>query len=118
MGAEDAWYMYGFYLENVKLRGEQSTGGFTDIFKCFDDLQRDFLIELCRLGGFPPGPLLAYRSFHASCRYYNTIAGGLGDAHDHPCGIPQGCPLSMMILPSSPMGQWCAGPGCGAALRC
>ena len=67
-------------------------------FKCFDQLQRDFLIELCRIGGFPPGPLLAYRSFHASCKYYNTIAGGLGDAHDHPCGIPQGCPLSMMIV--------------------
>ena len=66
VGAEDASYLHGVYLENAKLRGEHSTGGSTDIFKCFDQLQRDFLIELCRLGGFPPGPLLAYRSF--SCQ--------------------------------------------------
>ena len=90
VGAEDAWYMYGVFLENAKLRGEHTTGGSTDIFKCFDQLQREFLIEFCRIGGFPPGPLLAYKNDYSSCQCYNTIAGGLGVAHYHPCGIPKG----------------------------
>ena len=30
--------------------------------------------------------------------FLKTIAGGLGVPHAHPCGIPQGCPFSMMLI--------------------
>ena len=33
-----------------------------------------------------------------NCTIYNAVAGGLGEGHTHPCGIPQGCPLSMMLI--------------------
>ena len=29
---------------------------------------------------------------------HNMVAGSLGSPHKHPCGIPQGCPLSMMLI--------------------
>ncbi len=118
VGAEDVWYLYGVQLENAKSRGDHTTGGSTDIFKYFDQLQREFMLELCRLGGFPPGPLLAYSSFHAQCCYYNTIAAGLGAAHFHPCGIPQGCPLNMMLV-SHLVHPWACGVrALGAVPRC
>jgi hypothetical protein len=29
---------------------------------------------------------------------YNVLAGHIGRPHHHPCGLPQGCPFSMMVL--------------------
>ena len=29
---------------------------------------------------------------------YNMVGGTLGEGHKHDCGIPQGCPLSMMLI--------------------
>ena len=98
VGAEDAWYLFSAQLENERLHGRCTTGGSADIFKCFDQLSRALLVDLCRIGGFPPGPLAAYQAFHEACLYHNSIAGGLGEAHRHPCGIPQGCPLSTTLV--------------------
>ena len=32
------------------------------------------------------------------CDILNAVGGGLGKPHKHQCGIPQGCPLSMMLI--------------------
>jgi hypothetical protein len=78
--------------------GEAVTGGSTDIHKCFDEIIRQLLYALLEAGGFPVEVLTAYRSFHEACMFLNTIAGGLGIPHAHLCGIPQGCPFSMMLI--------------------
>ena len=38
------------------------------------------------------------RHFLESLQLYNCIAGGVGTAYHRQCGIPQGCPLSMMSV--------------------
>ena len=78
VGAEDAWYLYGVQLENAKLRGYHTTGGSTDIFKCFDQLKREFLIELCRLGGFPLVPFWPTDLFTPPAASIIPLLGGLG----------------------------------------
>ena len=46
----------------------------------------------------PPQIVSAYLRFHRKLEVYNGIAGGLGKAYHKECSIPQGCPLSMMII--------------------
>ena len=43
VGAEDAWYLMGIFLEEAKLNGQPLTGGSADIWKCFDQMQMLFL---------------------------------------------------------------------------
>ena len=97
-GAEDAWYQTGLAHEAARLQGQDITGGTADIWKCFDQVCREFVYLLLKIGGFPSRILHAYSSFHEGCVFYNSLAGSLGMPHRHPNGIPQGCPLSMTIV--------------------
>ena len=97
-GAEDAWYQTGLQHEAARLKGQDITGGTADIWKCFDQVCREFVYLLLKIGGFPTRILQAYSSFHEGCVFYNSLAGSLGLPHSHPNGIPQGCPLSMTIV--------------------
>ena len=65
-------------LENAKFQGAHTTGGSTDIFKHFDQLQRDFLIELCRLGGLPLVPFWPTDLFMPGAAIIIPLLGGLG----------------------------------------
>ena len=98
VGAEDAWWLTALLVERLKLEGLDLTGGSTDIHKCFDQIMRSLLYRHVEDAHFPAEILNAYRSFHEESWYYDTLAGALGEAHQHPCGIPQGCPLSMLIV--------------------
>jgi hypothetical protein len=97
-GAEDAWYTTALEFEMARLQGEPITGGSADIWKCFDQIQRLLIYYLLDLGGFPLEILQAYRAFHENATYYNTIGAGLGGPHFKKCSIPQGCPISMMLV--------------------
>ena len=94
-GAEDAWYETALILELAKLQDNPLTGGGTDIFKCFDQIPFDLLLDLLIAGGCPGKIVKAYGNFHRDLIYHNSVAGSLGKPHRHFCGIPQGCPLSM-----------------------
>ena len=96
-GAEDAWYLLGLDFELARLTGQPLTGGSADIWKCFDQVQRELLYDLLQASGFPIPVLNAYRSFHEAVQYHNTIGTALGEPHAKPCSIPQGCPFSMMM---------------------
>ena len=96
-GAEDAWYLLGLDLELARLCDHLLTGGSADIWKCFDQAQRQLLYHLLEAVGFPSAVLTAYLGFHEQVQYYNTIGRGLGAPHRKPCSIPQGCPFSMML---------------------
>ena len=97
-GAEDAWYLTALQLEKAALTDTPITGGTADIFKCFDRVLRNMLFLLLRMGGFPTRVLNAYRGFIDNLTIYNLVGGSLGEGHKHPCGIPQGCPLSMCLI--------------------
>ena len=68
------------------------------MWKCFDQIQWGFLYDLLEKGGLPLEVLTAYRNFHSQVEYLNTIGNGLGGPHYEPCGIPQGCPMSMTFI--------------------
>ena len=99
VGAEDAWYLTSIAFEKARLQGDPITGGSTDIWMCFDQIQRaDLLYFLLEESGFPKEVLTAYSAFHEHVIYDNTIGKGLGAPHFKPCGIPRGCPLSMTLV--------------------
>ena len=50
------------------------------------------------LAGMPKPVLHVYSKFLEELVAYNTIGGGVGHGQRRRCGIPQGCPLSMMVV--------------------
>ena len=97
-GAEDAAYATAVLIEHCMLRGKEATGGAADIFKCFDQITRPLVYELLRKAGMPEKVLKAYIGFQENLKAYNTVSGGIGEAYRKPTSVPQGDPLSMMIV--------------------
>ena len=97
-GAQDAWYSTALLKESVLMAGESLTAGSVDLMKCFDQILRPLLFALLRHSNFPPRLLCAYTSFINNISVQNSICGHVGDPHQHACGIPQGCPLSMLMV--------------------
>ena len=96
-GAADAAYETAVKMELCRLRGEPCTGGATDVYKCFDQIQRQLLYRIMEEAGMPARVREAYQSFQESLMVHNTIAGGIGKAYAKPTSIPQGDPFSMML---------------------
>ena len=46
----------------------------------------------------PRRVLAAYKGFQEQLTAYNTVAGGIGEGYAKPTSIPQGDPLSMMVV--------------------
>ena len=97
-GASDASYATAVDMEYYRCCGHRITGGVADIFKCFDQLVRRLVFELMRLAGMPLRILHPYADFLTGLIVYNGLVGCLGQPHKRKCGIPQGCPLSMMVI--------------------
>ena len=70
-GAEDAWYHTGMVVETARLKNQDITGGAADVWKCSDQVLRELLFVLLKLGGFPSRILAAYKNFHDNCHFYN-----------------------------------------------
>ena len=78
--------------------GMDVTGGAADIYKCFDQLSRPLIHTILEETGMPTRVLETYSKYLEALTIYNTIAGGLGEAYSKPTSIPQGDPLSMMVV--------------------
>ena len=52
--------------------------------------------EVAKAAGMPPRILKAYQSYTENMKVYNCLVGGMGTPYMRRCGIPQGCPFSMM----------------------
>ena len=59
---------------------------------------RPLLYIILVLVGLPTGVLTAYIRFQESLIIHHVIAGAIGAGHRHKAGIPQGCPLSMVLI--------------------
>ena len=97
-GATDAWYEVLTKVEGHRLAQLPFCGGVADIAKFFDQLRRPLVYKLSETAGMPPGTLKAYEGFLEKLEIYNSVAGGLGTPYQRRCGIPQGCPFSMMLV--------------------
>jgi hypothetical protein len=98
LGADAAWWHSAVELELAQLQDKTIVGGSLDIKKAFDQLQRPLLKSLLIEAGFPPRLLGPYFRYLDSLVVYNSIGGDLGHGYHRKCGIPQGCPMSMMMM--------------------
>ena len=96
-GAEDAWMDLAVLVEHWQLSGTPFVGGATDIVKCFDQIDRDLLLDIAQKAGMPTPVLNTHRAFMDQLCIHNTTAGGVCAPCARECGIPQGCPMSMMV---------------------
>ena len=78
-GAEEAAYSTAMFIEHCKLSKTEFTGGAADIYKFFDQVQRDLLYTILEKPGMPTGISEAYKRFLDKMIVYNTIAGGVGE---------------------------------------
>ena len=85
-------------MESSRITGIDITGGAIDIMKCFDQIPRSIIRIILIYAGMPKSIVDAYMRFHAELLVYNYIAGGYGTPYHKRCSIPQGCPLSMMLV--------------------
>ncbi len=97
-GAADRSLRTALQVEKCKVLGIASSGGVNDIYKCFDQVIRHLVYELLRKGGMPAKVVDTYARFHEGLEAHNTIAGCVGVGYNRRCRIPQGCPLSMLIM--------------------
>ena len=97
-GAVDAWHDVLTRLEALKLDGEEYCGGVADIAKFFDQIRRPLVYKLAVAAGMPPKVLRAYKNYLENLTLYNALAGVMGKPYRKKCGIPQGCPLSMVMV--------------------
>ena len=82
----------------AQLRERPIVGGAFDLFKCFDQIVRLLLYPTLTLSGLPHGVFVGYMAFQPNLVVYNSMACALGGPHKHPCGIPLGCPLSVVFI--------------------
>jgi hypothetical protein len=52
-GGTDAWYHTALHVELQRLSGQEVSGGSVDIYKCFDQINRDLLKEIAITAGMP-----------------------------------------------------------------
>ena len=96
--ADDAWYLTGLEVEMANLDHICLVGGAVDLFKCFDQLMRLIIYIVLMIAGMPDEILTPYINYHENTHSYFFVHGCVGQPHRFKCGIPQGCPLSMMIV--------------------
>ena len=96
--AAEAWYATSLDLEWAIVSRTPMIGGALDVFKFFDQIIRGLLYCVLFIAGLSRGILIAYIRLQESTLIYNSIAGTLGAPHRRKCGIPQGCPLSMIYI--------------------
>ena len=77
-GAADAAYETVIRMELSRLRGEVCTGGAADVYKYFDQIQRQLLYRVMKEAGMPARVREAYQHFQDKLEVHNTIAGGIG----------------------------------------
>jgi len=97
-GAEDAWWLSSVTLEFWQATRTSYSGSSADIAKCFDQLVRPLVYSVARIAGMPVRVLEPYERYMEELVVRNTIDKALGTPFSRRCGIPQGCPLSMMFL--------------------
>ena len=97
--AADVAYTKALLVEYCSLKKIPFSGGAaSDIYKCFDQIQRPLRFKLLEEAGMPARVLEPYKKFLEAIHVHNTVDGGLGNAYHKPTSIPQRDPFSMMVV--------------------
>ena len=98
VGAEEGWYLTQIAFETLRLQGENITAGSIDVYKCFDQINRELIYKLAKEAGMPKQILETYFQYIDNLDIRFQICKTLGEAHRDTCSIPQGCPFSMNMV--------------------
>ena len=98
MGAENAWWLTGLRMESDQATDVDHSGSSSDIQRCFDQIVRPLLYAVLKAAGMPRQVLDAYAIYLEGLSMYSSVGEGIGVAFKRRCGIPQGCPMSMMAI--------------------
>ena len=63
VGAEDGWWETSFQLEAARLKEQPATGGATDVYKCFDQINRGNVYAMAKVAGMPRIIIDTYQRF-------------------------------------------------------
>jgi ribonuclease HI len=97
-GAQDAWLNIALRLELAQLNNQQIAGASVDVYKCFDQINRDLVLLLAEKAGMPRRILIPYFNYIDSLKIRYQIGSTVGGEHYDKTSIPQGCPFSMTIV--------------------
>jgi ribonuclease HI len=97
-GALDAWFNKALSIEAAKLEGIHIAGGSVDVYKCFDQVNRELLFLLAQQAGMPMRILRPYFDYIDQIEVRYQIGKYIGKPHRERCSIPQGCPFSMALI--------------------
>ena len=64
----------------------------------FDQNFRELVYALAEVAGMPKRVLEPYKRFQEALMVHTALANSIGMPYRRGCSIPQGCPLSMMIV--------------------
>ena len=96
--ADERWYLTSIDVDEAIGTNQKLVGGTMDLYKCFDQVCRPLLYTMLVLAGFPRHVLVGYFNYHEQASIHHIIKGCFGQPHRHLCGIPQGCPFSMLFI--------------------
>ena len=107
-GSVEAWYTSALDIEEVLSGATDSHVHLfvADVAKSFDTVDRGILDWVLSSLGLPGWFRHAYFEYHAHVRLRFKLASGLGQSWTRDGGIPQGCPLSMMLIVALYL-PWC-----------
>ena len=97
-GAQDAWMSPALAVEITRLAGEEIAGGSVDVFKCFDQINRELIYKLAEAAGMPKRILNPYFQYINNLEIKYQVGKTIGEGHRHRCSIPQGCPFSKTMV--------------------
>ena len=99
-GSVEAWYTSALDIEEVLDGAADSHVHFfvADVIKSFDINDRGIFDRVLSSFGLPDWFRHAYFECHAHVRLRFKLAAGLGVPWTRDGGVPQGCPLRMMLL--------------------
>jgi ribonuclease HI len=97
-GAQDAWYNTALRVELARLSDHLIAGGSIDVYKCFDQVNREIVYKLASEAGMPKRILDPYFRYIDSLQIRYQVGSTVGEQHYDVCSIPQGCPFSMTIV--------------------
>ena len=96
-GADTAVYTAALGAELAASRGKITASTLIDLFKCFEVLDHEVIVEQCKLTGFPMDILMIALSMYSAGRYL-CIDGAMAGPVFACRSTTAGCTLAMFIL--------------------
>ena len=97
-GAQDARMNTALQLELAQLSDKLVAGGSVDVYKCFDQINRQLILLLAIKAGMPRRIVEPYFRFVDNLKIGYQVGDTVGTVHSDRCSIPQGCPFSMTMI--------------------